>query len=42
VSSGVTASFAHRAILRTDTRMIVLKALIGSVAYGVAFTLLQL
>jgi hypothetical protein len=37
----VSASFAHRAILRIDTRILVLKAIGLSVVFGVIFTALQ-
>ena len=42
VSSGVTATFSHRCMLRTDGRYHVLNGLRLSIMFGVAFTMLQI
>jgi len=41
VSSGVTATFSHRSILRVDTRAEVSRGLEASIAFGIVFTMLQ-
>lgn len=42
VSSGITATFSHRSILRVDTRTEVSRGLEASIVFGVVFTMLQI